>query len=33
MGEAPDEVRAAADAVTTGFAELGTVAELDRWFG
>lgn len=33
MGQAPDEVRAAADAVTTGFAELGTVAELERWFG
>ncbi len=33
MGDAPDEVKAAADAVTGGFDDLGTVDELDRWFG
>lgn len=32
MGQAPDEVKAVADAVTGPFDELGTVAELDRWF-
>ncbi|SHI73609.1 Cof subfamily of IIB subfamily of haloacid dehalogenase superfamily/HAD-superfamily hydrolase, subfamily IIB [Tessaracoccus bendigoensis DSM 12906] len=32
MGDAPDEVKAAADAVTGGFQDLGTVEELDRWF-
>ena len=32
MGDAPDEVKAAADAVTGNFADLGTVDELDRWF-
>lgn len=33
IGDAPDEVKAAADAVTGAFDELGTVQELDRWFG
>ncbi|WP_197512877.1 HAD family hydrolase [Tessaracoccus coleopterorum] len=33
VGDAADEVREAADAVTGTFEELGTVAELDRWFG
>lgn len=33
MGQAPDEVKAAADAVTFAFDDLGTVRELDRWFG
>lgn len=32
MGDAEDEVKAAADAVTGTFAELGTVQELERWF-
>ena len=32
IGDAPDVVKAAADAVTGPFDELGTVAELDRWF-
>lgn len=32
MGDAPDEVKAAADHVTGDFADLGTVDELDRWF-
>ncbi|HJE50885.1 MAG TPA: Cof-type HAD-IIB family hydrolase [Tessaracoccus flavescens] len=32
MGDAPDEVKAAADYVTGNFADLGTVDELDRWF-
>lgn len=32
MGDAPDEVKAAADAVTGNFADLGTVEELERWF-
>ena len=32
IGDAPDEVKAAADIVTGLFDELGTVAELDRWF-
>lgn len=33
MGQSPVEVRDAADAVTGPFAELGTVEELERWFG
>ncbi|GAB3705716.1 HAD family hydrolase [Mariniluteicoccus flavus] len=33
LGDAPEEVRAAADAVTGLFAEGGTPAELARWFG
>ncbi len=33
IGDAPDEVKAAADAVTGRFDALGTVDELDRWFG
>jgi HAD superfamily hydrolase (TIGR01484 family) len=33
IGDAADEVKAAADHVTGTFAEGGTVAELDRWFG
>lgn len=32
MGDAPADVKAAADSVTGDFAELGTVAELGRWF-
>ena len=32
IGDAPDEVKAAADAVTDGFAEWGTPNELARWF-
>ncbi len=32
MGQAPDEVKAAADAVTAPFDEWGTAVELDRWF-
>ncbi|MGY4718819.1 HAD family hydrolase [Naumannella huperziae] len=32
MAEAPEEVRTAADAVTGGFADGGTPAELGRWF-
>ena len=32
MGDAPDEVKAAADAVTGNFADFGTVDELHRWF-
>ena len=32
MGDAEDDVKAAADAVTGTFEELGTVAELERWF-
>ncbi len=32
IGDAPAEVRAAADHVTGTFAEFGTVTELDRWF-
>lgn len=32
IGDAPDAVKAAADHVTGTFAELGTVAELKRWF-
>lgn len=32
VGDAPDEVKAAADHVTGGFADGGTVAELNRWF-
>lgn len=32
MGEAPEEVKAAADAVAGDFADLGTVDELERWF-
>ncbi|GAA4895474.1 HAD family hydrolase [Tessaracoccus lubricantis] len=32
MGDAPDEVKAAADAVTGGFEELGVVEELNLWF-
>ncbi len=32
MGDAPDEVKAAADVVTGDFDDLGTVAELNRWF-
>ncbi len=33
MGQAPDEVKASADWVTDAFDDLGTVRELDRWFG
>jgi Cof subfamily protein (haloacid dehalogenase superfamily) len=33
MGDAPEEVRRAADEVTERFHEGGTVLELDRWFG
>lgn len=33
LGDTPDEVREAADAVTGTFDEGGTAAELDRWFG
>jgi HAD superfamily hydrolase (TIGR01484 family) len=33
MGDAPLEVQQAADHVTGLFAEGGTIAELDRWFG
>jgi hydroxymethylpyrimidine pyrophosphatase-like HAD family hydrolase len=33
VGDAPPEVRAAADAVTGRYDEQGTSAELDRWFG
>jgi 5-amino-6-(5-phospho-D-ribitylamino)uracil phosphatase len=33
VGDAPPEVRAAADAVTGAYDEGGTAAELDRWFG
>lgn len=33
VGDAPDEVKAAADAVTGSFEDFGTVQELDRWFG
>lgn len=32
MGDAPDVVKEAADAVTGNFADLGTVDELARWF-
>ncbi|WP_245244061.1 HAD family hydrolase [Tessaracoccus sp. MC1865] len=32
MGDAPDEVLAAADAVTGSFADLGVVEELNLWF-
>lgn len=32
LGDAPDEVKAAADAVTGAFADGGTAAELRRWF-
>lgn len=32
MGDAPEEVKRAADAVTGPFAEAGTPAELARWF-
>ncbi len=32
VGDAPDEVKAAADHVTGRFAEGGTADELDRWF-
>lgn len=32
IGDAPDEVKAAADHVTAGFAEDGAAQELDRWF-
>jgi 5-amino-6-(5-phospho-D-ribitylamino)uracil phosphatase len=32
IGDAPDEVKAAADAITGGFGEGGTPAELSRWF-
>lgn len=32
MGDAPDEVKRAADAVTGNFADLGTVDELEQWF-
>lgn len=32
MGDAPDEVKAVADAVTGGFDQLGTAAELSLWF-
>ncbi|MFT3888577.1 MAG: HAD family hydrolase [Arachnia sp.] len=32
IGDAPPEVKEAADAVTGPFADLGTVEELDRWF-
>ena len=33
IGDAPAEVREAADAVTDCFADGGPVAELRRWFG
>jgi HAD superfamily hydrolase (TIGR01484 family) len=33
MGDAPEEVRRAADQVTERFGDGGTVLELDRWFG
>ena len=33
IGDAPAEVRSAADAVTDTFADGGPVAELRRWFG
>ncbi len=33
IGDAPPEVRAAADDVTPLFADGGPVAELRRWFG
>ena len=33
VGDAPDEVKAAADHVTGCFAAGGTADELDRWFG
>lgn len=33
LGDAPDEVREAADAVTDRFDDGGTVNELARWFG
>lgn len=33
VGDANDEVRAAANHVTGTFAEGGTITELDRWFG
>jgi hydroxymethylpyrimidine pyrophosphatase-like HAD family hydrolase len=33
IGDAPPEVKAAADAVTGRYDEQGTAAELDRWFG
>lgn len=33
MGDAPDAVKEAADHVTGNFLDLGTVDELDRWFG
>lgn len=33
IGDAPQEVKAAADAVTDPFSEGGTANELDRWFG
>ncbi|MFB9618366.1 HAD family hydrolase [Brooklawnia cerclae] len=32
MGDAPDEVKAAADEVTADFADGGAALELDRWF-
>ena len=32
MGQAPEEVAAAADAATAPFAEDGTAVELERWF-
>ncbi|MDO5677965.1 MAG: HAD-IIB family hydrolase [Propionibacteriaceae bacterium] len=32
MGDAPDEVKAAADVVTGNFVDLGTVEELNLWF-
>ncbi len=33
LGDAPEEVRQAADQVTERFGDGGTVLELDRWFG
>ncbi|WP_152360940.1 HAD family hydrolase [Microlunatus speluncae] len=33
LGDAPEEVRNAADQVTERFGDGGTVLELDRWFG
>jgi hydroxymethylpyrimidine pyrophosphatase-like HAD family hydrolase len=33
MGDAPEAVQQVADDVTSTFAEGGTAAELDRWFG
>lgn len=33
MGDAPEEVRRAADQVTERFGDGGTVLELERWFG